>query len=240
MENSSYVALSRQMVLSRQMDVIANNIANMNTTAYKGEGMMFVEYLDRSDKDNELSFVQDISVVRNLAEGPMMKTDNPLDLAISDQGYFAVDTEEGERYTRNGSFQLDQDGQIVTSLGYPLLSNGGSPIVVPPDATHITISRDGTVSSSEGEAGRIGIVRFENEQALRKLANNLYEAGGEDPQPSDESEVMQGIIEGSNVQGVTEITKLISTSRSYQAAAKLIDEEHERQRRAIQALAGQQ
>jgi flagellar basal-body rod protein FlgF len=151
MENPGYIALSRQMVLRRQMDLLANNLANLTTPGYRGESMLFVEHLKPTQPREQVAFVQDLATVRDLRAGPMSHTGNPLDLAIKGEGYFAVETPEGERYTRAGGFTLDPDGQIVTVKGYPLLGKGGAPITVPPDSGAVTVARDGTVSSDQGE-----------------------------------------------------------------------------------------
>jgi len=238
MENAGYIALSRQMVLRREMDVIANNMANLNTPAYKGQSMLFVEYLETSDSGEKMSFVQDISLVRNLTEGQMTTTENPLDLAIAGNGYFEVETPVGTRYTRNGVFQLNAAGELVTSSGQRVLGEGGNPIVLPPNSRDVSITRDGTISTDQGPVGRLSIVRFEDEQAMVKLADGLYDADGQDPQPAEDAEVMQGMIEGSNVQGIIELTKMIETVRHYTSTGKLVNDEHERLRRAIQSLGG--
>ena len=238
MENTGYIALSRQMTLRRQMDVIANNMANMNTPAYKGQSMLFVEYLETSDSGEKMSFVQDVALVRNLAEGQMTSTTNQLDVAISGDGYFEIDTPTGPRYTRNGVFQLNADGELVTSSGERVLGDGGNAITLPPNSSDITITRDGTVSTDQGPAGRLRLVRFDNEQALVKLANGLYDAEGQDALPAEDAEVMQGMVEGSNVQGIIELTRMIETVRQYSSAGKMVNDEHERQRRAIQSLGG--
>lgn len=224
------------MVLKRQMEVVANNLANLSTPGFKGEAMMFIEHLARTAPREKISFVQDIATVRDLKSGPMTETGNPFDLAIRGEGYFAVQTPDGERYTRAGGFTLDPDGQIVTARGYALLSDGGAPFIVPTDARDVVIAEDGTVSTDEGELGRIGLVRFENEQALRKLANGLFETAGQQPEPVVDPDIQQGKIESSNVAGVVEMTRMIEIVRSYQAAADLAKQEHERQRRAIEAL----
>ncbi|MEO3429443.1 flagellar basal-body rod protein FlgF [Pelagibius sp. CAU 1746] len=238
MENAGYIALSRQMVLRREMDVIANNMANINTPAYKGQSMLFVEYLETSDSGEKMSFVQDVALVRNLTEGQMTTTENPLDLAIAGEGYFEIDTPIGPRYTRNGVFQLNADGELVTSSGQRVLGEGGTPITLPPNSSDVTITRDGTISTDQGPAGRLRLVRFENEQALVKLANGLYDADGQDSLPAEGAEVLQGTIEGSNVQGITELTRMIETVRHYSSTGRMVNDEHERQRRAIQALGG--
>ncbi len=236
MENSLIIALSRQSVLSRQMDVIATNLANLETAGFKAENMIFTELLEQTAEGEVLSLVHDVSFVRDLSEGPMVGTQNPLDLAIHGQGYFVVDTPDGERYTRHGVFQLDDGGQIVTTEGHPVLNNGGAPIVVPLDTSTITITRDGTISADAQEIGQIKLVSFENPQALSKIGSGLYEAIDQTPTTDPDSEVLQGMVENSNVKGVVEMTRMIDTVRSYQAAAKLADTEHQRILDAIEAL----
>jgi flagellar basal-body rod protein FlgF len=166
----------------------------------------------------------------------MVGTQSPLDLAIHGKGYFAVETSDGERYTRHGVFQLDADGQIVTTEGNPVLNSGGSPITIPLDTSSITITRDGTVSADAQEVGKIKLVSFENPQALSKIGSGLYEAVNQTPTTDTDSEIMQGMVENSNVQGVVEMTRMVDTVRSYQAAAKLADTEHQRILDAIEAL----
>ncbi len=237
MENPGYVALSRQMVLRRQMEAVAHNLANLNTPGFKAESMVFVEHLERTLPREKVSFVQDIATVRDLRPGPVKATGNELDLSIRGDGYFAVETPEGERYTRAGHFALSPDREIVNSNGYPLLSDAGTPLTIPDDTTEIVVADDGTVSTDEGELGRIQLVRFQNQQALTRQENGLYGAGGQVAEPDEDSVIQQGTLEGSNVVGVVEMTKMIDTVRSYQAVARMSNEEHERQRRAISALA---
>ena len=236
MENSLTVALARQSVLGRQMDVIATNLANLETAGFKAENMIFTEHLEQTAEGEILSLVHDVGFIRDLSEGPMVGTQSPLDLAIHGQGYFAIETPEGERYTRHGVFQLDADGQIVTTEGNPVLNNGGSAITIPVDTSSITITRDGTVSADTLEVGKIKLVSFENPQALSKIGSGLYEAVDQTPTTNTDSEIMQGMVENSNVQGVVEMTRMVDTVRSYQAAAKLADTEHQRILDAIDAL----
>ncbi len=236
MENTAYIALSRQMVLRQKMDLVAHNLANLNTPGFKGEDMLFVEYLDSSNRQEPLSYVQNISLIRDLEPGTLTPTENPLDLAIKGEGYFAVDTPEGQRYTRNGAFSLNAERQIVTAGGLALLSDAGTPLAIPANSGAITIARDGTVSSERGQIGKIGLVTFANEQQLQKIGGGLFDAEDQPPEPLPDGEVHQGMIEASNVKGVIEMTRMIETLRSYQASSKLIDEEHRRQREAISRI----
>ncbi len=241
MENTSIIALSRQSVLRRQMETIANNLANMNTAAYKGERMMFVEHLVKSKGGErvlpeKLAYVRDIATVREQDEGPIEVTGNALDVAIRGEGYFTVDTPNGERYTRSGRFQLDADGQLVTQHGFPVLSDAGQPFVFAPTDTQIDIGRDGTVSTENGALGRLRLVKFENQNDMRITYGGLYDT---DQLPEDVAEptFVQHAIEGSNVNPILEITRMIEVQRSYEAAKKLIDSEDERMKQVIGELA---
>jgi flagellar basal-body rod protein FlgF len=243
METTNYIALSRQAGLRRELNLVANNMANLNTPAYQGESMMFVEYLadTQHGKTGEMSFVQDLSTVRDLTEGPMKRTENPLDLAISGRGYFTIQTEDGPRYTRNGAFQLNDQGEIVNKANQPLVDANGNPIQVPGDAQSIEIGEDGTIATEFGPIARLEPVAFENEQLLNKRANGLYEAREEQAaEPAEDARVLQGMIEGSNVEGVVEMTRLIDLSRSYASANKFTESEHERILRAVRTLVASQ
>ena len=241
MENTSLIALSRQSVLRRQMDIVANNLANMNTTAYKGQRMMFIEQLVKSKGGErvlpeKLAFVRDIATVRELDEGPIQATGNTLDVAIRGEGYFTIDTPDGERYTRSGRFQLDSEGQLVTSHGFPVLSDAGQPFIFASTDTQIDIARDGTISTENGVLGRLRLVKFQNENDLKEAYGGLY-ATDQLPEDVAEPVFVQHAIEGSNVNPILEITRMIDVQRSYEAAKKLIDAEDERMKTAISELA---
>ncbi|MEZ5904136.1 MAG: flagellar hook-basal body complex protein [Geminicoccaceae bacterium] len=164
MDNTSYVALSRQVALERQMAVVAGNIANMNTDGFKNEQVLFADVLERAGEAGRVAFVQDSGLIRDPAPGPIETTGNPLDLAINGEGYFTVETANGPRYTRGGHFVLGPTGEITTSGGQPLLDEGGGTLVVPPGSGPIEVARDGTVSTADGILGRIGLVRFADER----------------------------------------------------------------------------
>jgi len=240
MESTSYIALSRQSALWRQLDVIANNMANANTPAYKGEQMMFREFLMDTRSTNratgtKLSYVQDVGVLRDTREGPLTKTDNPLDVGIHGDGFFEVETQAGMRYTRNGHFRLDEAGMLVNSQGFAVMDSNDNPIIFAPNETRINIAGDGTVSTENGQVAKLKVVRFANDQSLRKAGDSLYES-------PDQAETVarptlaQGMMEESNVQPVVEITRMTELLRQYQAAQQMIDKEHERQMKTIEAL----
>lgn len=249
METPSYIALSSQSALRRQLGMIAHNIANANTTAYQGEYLVFQEYVDDT-KDRkagdlrDVSLVQDIASVRDTAAGPLLRTDNPLDLAIVGDGFFAIETDEGTRYTRNGSFTLNTDGEIVTSSGHIVKMDNGQAARIPPDASVIEISRDGVISARvDGDDLRIGRIqpyRVENPESLLRGHENLYKlAEDADVLADAESQIVQGSIEQSNVTAVLEMTSMIDVVRTYSSVSRMVQSEHERQQRAIRTLAGQ-
>ncbi len=237
MENAALVALSRQMVLRRQMDVIANNIANVNTTGFKADRMLFATALQDVGHGRKAAFVRDIAVVHDYSEGPIKTTGNPFDIAIRGDGFFQVETPDGIRYTRGGHFALDADGVLVTSQGYPVLGDDDIPILTFPGDTEFTIKADGTVSSETGEIGRLSVVRFDNVYKLRKEAAGLFETN-QVPRKVDDASVVQGSVESSNVKPIIEVTLMISVLRSYQAAQKLGDDHNRLMRQAISTLAG--
>ncbi len=237
MENAALVALSRQMVLRRQMDVIANNIANVNTIGFKADRMLFATALRDIGNGQKAAFVRDIAVAHDYSDGPMAATGNPLDFAIRGDGFFQVETPDGIRYTRGGHFELDADGVLITSQGYPVLGDDGIPILTFPGDIELTVKADGTVSSESGEIGRLAVVQFDNVHKLRKEAGGLFDTD-ETPNEAEDASVVQGSVENSNVKPIIEMTQMIWVLRSYQSAQKLGDDHNRLMRQAISVLAG--
>jgi flagellar basal-body rod protein FlgF len=251
MENTLLVALSRQMSLERQIDVIANNVANINTTGFKANKSLFEEYLNtdaRADNfaagDRRVSFVQDRGTYHDFAQGAFEKTTNPLDVAIDGRGFITVQTPAGERYTRDGSFQINAQGQLVTTGGHIVLGANG-PIVFQPTDRDITISSEGVITVREGVVtqfdsirGRLKLAKFDNPQRLQKEGANLYSApAGVAAQPDTASRVNQGFVEKSNVSTVTEMSRMMEVMRTYQQVASMMQQQNDLRKTAIQALA---
>ena len=156
MQNALLIGLSRQMTLERQMDVIANNVANANTNGFKADHSLFEEYLNSNahednfvGSDRRVSYVQDRGTYRDVGQGPMEATNNPLDMAINGNAFFAVQANGAERYTRDGKFALSSTGQLMTSDGNLVLGTGG-PIVFQPTDHDINVAPDGTVTVPSG------------------------------------------------------------------------------------------
>jgi flagellar basal-body rod protein FlgF len=243
MENPIYLAINHQAALQRQMEVIANNLANASTTGFKSERIVFAEMVNATASNpglNEgarVAFVEEIGMLRDTRDGQLISTGNQLDLAISGPGYFAVETPGGVRYTRDGRFRLAADGRIVNQDGFALLDRQGRAMSIRPGEARFEVSRDGRAVGDSGEIGRIQVALFENDQTLRPQGSGLY-AADSDPQQADaRSEIQQGMLEGSNVQTVVEMSGMIEVLRRYQQAQKIIDSELERERRALETLA---
>jgi flagellar basal-body rod protein FlgF len=251
MENTLLIGLSRQMTLERHMDVIANNVANVNTNGFKADRSMFQEYLmptAREDnfvagRDRRLSHVLDRATVHDFAQGSPDQTKNPLDVAIGGDGFFVVQTPGGERYTRDGGFQIDNQGQLVNASGYPVLGNNG-PIRFQQTDKQINIAADGTITVLEGTnridsiRAKLRVVNFSQPQRLKKEGSNLYSIGeGNAAQPDTKSVVHQGFIERSNVNAITEMSRLIEVSRTYTQIASMLQQQHDLHRTAIDRLA---
>lgn len=235
MENTVLSVISQQVGARRQMDVIANNIANAGTIGFKSERVVFTEYLQDIGNGQTISFVKDAAVVRDFSDGSIMVTGNPLDVAIRGEGFFQVETLDGIRYTRNGRMRLDGDGTLVTSNGYAVLSKDELPILTIPGDTQIVISADGTVSSESGELGTLAVVVFRDTFSLRKLGNGLYESDIL-PSPATDATIVQGAIENSNVEPILEMTRMIALLRNFQGSQTMADQEDDLRRRAINVL----
>lgn len=240
MENAQLISLSRQVALQRQMDVVANNMANINTTGFKNEAMLYEEYKmpvarDRNFAypDQPLSYTQDWATMHDLSAGAIVQTGNPLDVALQGNGFISVQTPAGERYTRDGSLKIDNTGTLVTSNGMPVLSEGGT-VKFGPAETDIAFGQDGSISSSAGNKGRLKIVSFEQPQALKREGDNLF--SGEDAIADPTTIVAQGAVERSNVSGVTEMANMIRVNRAYQTLTQMIQRQDELRSKAIQTL----
>ncbi len=251
MENTSLVGLSRQIALKREMDVVANNIANLNTTGFKADASLFEEFLmegARADNflgsDRRLSFVQDRATWLDLSQGPIQHTGNPLDVAIDGDAFLVTQTAQGERYTRNGALQINAAGELVTSEGARVLGDGG-PIVFQPGDRDVAISGDGAISVREGlnatidsMRGKLRLVSFAEPQRLEKDGSSLFRApDGVAPQASAEARIVQGSLEKSNVRAIMAMTRMVEVNRAYQSLSSLLERQSELRRAAIEKLA---
>jgi flagellar basal-body rod protein FlgF len=248
MQNAILVGLSRQVALGREMDVIANNLANMNTTGYKADGSLFEEYLNSGARAGQtgarVSFVLDRGIWHDMSQGPLDRTGNPLDVAVDGDAFLVVQTPRGERYTRNGALQINAAGQLVTGEGDPVLGDSG-PITFQPNDHQVSISRDGTVSVREGTSnvdsarGKLRLVTFANLQLLQKDGGSTFNAvNGVQPQPAPpEAGFVQGAIEKSNVRGVVAMSRMIEITRTYTQIANMLQQQSDLGQTALDKLA---
>jgi flagellar basal-body rod protein FlgF len=251
-ENSLLIGLSRQIALGRELDVVSNNVANINTTGFKKDGAVFQEFLmpvaranNFQGRDRLFSYVHDRATFHDFSAGSMQTTGNPLDAAISGKGFFAVQTARGERYTRNGAFQVSATGELVTSEGDRVLGTGG-PIRLQPGDHSLTIAADGSITVREGAnanadspRGKLRLVAFAQEHRLEKDGSSMFSAPqGVQQQPAGQDvKVSQGVIEKSNVQSVLEMSRLIEVTRSYTQIATMLQSESDLRKAAIDRLA---
>lgn len=241
MENAQLVGLSRQLVLRRELDMIANNVANVETNGFKAQALMFKEQkmppaaeLEFKRADRPVSFVLDDANRYDFRPGQMIQTGNDLDVAIEGKGFFAIQTQQGERYTRNGSFALSPDGTLVTRDGNPVLTEGG-PLVLQPNETRVSIAADGTISTPQGVRGKLRVVDFAETGSLKKIGETLFE--GQNPQAAQFPRLVQGQIEKSNVRAVEQIARLIEVGRSYESVSSWMSKVDDQRRNAIEKLA---
>lgn len=241
MDNSLYVTLSRQIALFRDMDAVANNIANANTTGYNAEHLSFNSYLARDVNQgvrNDMSFAYNPNTYRDMSGGPISVTGNDLDVAIEGQGFFTLDTPLGDRYTRAGNFRLDGSGTLVSLEGYPVLDATGQPIILPENATSIEIGELGNIKVNGEDFGAIGVVQFDNPQLLERLSGRMFKSDAA-PNPAESFRVLQGSLEGSNVQPVTELTHMLNLSHSVADTAKFIESMYDLERKTSNTWAQQ-
>jgi len=232
------------------MDVVANNVANVNTSGFKADRSLFQEFLmpgahedNFVGRDRRLSYVQDRATFHDFSQGAAEATKNPLDVAIDGGGFLVVQTPAGERYTRDGGLQINNQGQLVTVAGNPVLGTNG-PIVFQPTDKDISIADDGNITVLEGTnridsvRGKLRLVSFAQAQALLKEGSNLYSAGeGSAAQPDITSKVRQGFIEKSNVNSVAEMSRMIEVTRAYTQISAMLQQQGDLRKSALERLA---
>ena len=236
MDNIGYTSLSRQTGLRHEMDSVANNIANMSTTGFRKEGILFSEHISRLEKDQPSLSMTDGGIRNtNYATGATSQTNGTFDFAINGEGFFMVATEAGNKLTRAGSFTPNEVGQLVTNSGAPVLDASESPISIPTSAEHIMVGSDGTISADGNPVAQIGVFMPFDTGSLKREQGTLFTTD-EGYQPVDAPNVLQGFLEGSNVNPIEEITRMIEVQRAYEQSAKFLDKEDERIRSVIKTL----
>jgi flagellar basal-body rod protein FlgF len=254
MENAALIGLSRQMAIGRELEVVANNIANINTIGYKADGAVFEEFLSTTaqhghfqGRDRRMSYVADRATWHDFKQGPLLQTGNPLDVAIDGDAFLVVQTPRGERYTRNGALHINATGQLVTVDGFAVQGDGG-PILFQNTDSQIAIAEDGTIrvrqgtdTKSDALRGKLRVVRFEQTSQLQKDGSSLFKAPDGvttlNPTPQNKFRVLQGSLEQSNVRPILEMARMVEISRTYTQIQGLLQGHSDMRRNTIDKLA---
>lgn len=241
MDNPIYTSLSRQSGLMRELSVIANNIANSDTTGFKRESAVFSEYIMKAaqggpseDPQNSISMGRLGAHVSHFESGAIRQTGGTLDVALEGEGFFTIETPQGERLTRAGHFMTNAEGTLINPDGYAVLDDGGGQIQIPLEVNLLAIGGDGTISADGVEIARLGIVSSDATQLTRE-GENLWRAGAATV-PLETPRVIQGFLEGSNVQPVNEIARMIEVQRHYDAGQKLLELENDRIKSVVSTI----
>lgn len=230
MDNSGYTTLTRQTGLLREMSVVANNIANLSTTGYRAEGLIFAEHVRALDNEpGGLSMASAEGRVVSAQQGTLSQTGGVFDFAIEGDGFFLIQTPEGEALTRAGAFIRNETGDLVTPDGHYLLDGGGAPVFAPPDARSISLAQDGTLSADGQPLTVIGLWQPVDPNDLSRRAGVMFDAPG-GIEPTENGRVLQGFLEGSNVNPVTQIARMIEVQRAYEMGQSFLDAEDQRVR----------
>ena len=236
MDSAGYTTLTRMVGLNRELQAIANNIANVSTTGFRKEGLLFSEHISALGKgEDSLSMANANVRLTNNAQGPLTATGGTYDLAIEGDGFFLIDTPEGQALTRNGAFTTNQQGELTTHDGYQLLDNGGAAIFIPPDAKTVAVAADGTLSADGMPLSQIGLYMPEDPTSMtRNNGVRFYTDDGIVPQ--EEAVILQGYVENSNVNAITEVARMIEVQHAYTLGQKFSEQEDERIKSVISTL----
>lgn len=235
MENAGYATLTRQSGLMREMRVIANNIANAATSGFRQEGMIFSEYVQPIEGASSVSMGQG-NVRRTLYEqGALTQTGGTFDFAIEGDGFFLIETPQGERLTRAGSFSPNADGDLVTNDGFRVLDPGGAPVFIPQGVTDLSVAADGTISAEGDPIGQLGLVQPLDPQELERQDGVMFRVAN-GYEPAEDGRILQRFVEGSNVNSILQITRMIEVQRAYELGASFLEAEDERVRQALRAM----
>lgn len=236
MDNPTYAALTRQTGLMKELQIVANNIANASTTGFQAEGVMFSEHISAVGNDfDSLSMASGSVRETNHRQGGLSQTGGPFDLAIEGDGYFLIETANGERLTRAGSFTPNNDGDLVTMDGNRVLDAGGAPVFIPQGAGQVAIAPDGTISVGGTPVGQVGLVTPTDPLQMVREGSVLFDARGGFEATAD-GRMLQGFLEDSNVNPIIQISRMIEVQRAYELGQSFLDKEDERIRGVIQAM----
>lgn len=236
MDNAGYTVLTRLSGLKNELQAIANNVANASTTGFRKEGLIFSEHIKAlGANDPSLSMANANVRLTHNAQGPVTMTGGTFDFAIEGDGFFMIETPDGNALTRAGAFTPNDQGELTTHDGYRVLDAGGAAIFIPPDAKSVSVSADGTLSADGIALSQIGLymptdpTSFNRQDGVRFYTENGTE-------PVIEPVILQGYVENSNVNPISEITRMIEVQNAYVLGQKFTQQEDERIRAVISTL----
>jgi flagellar basal-body rod protein FlgF len=240
MDNATYTTLTRQSGLMTEMQVVAHNIANLATTGFRAEGVIFAEHVRALDGERDsLSMAHAAGRVVSPQQGGLEQTGSPFHMAIEGEGFFLVRTPEGEALTRAGNFLRNEFGDLVTPDGNAVLDAGGAPVFVPPDASAVSLAQDGTLSADGQPLTQIGLWQPVDPTELTRIAGALFTAPS-GVEPMDEGILIQGMVERSNVDPVVQIARMIEVQRAYELGQSFLDAEDQRVRDFLRTAGARQ
>jgi len=236
MDSAGYTSLTRQSGLKHEMQMVANNIANVSTTGFRREGLVFSEHV-KALQPGEPSLSMGTAHTRHIdtAQGPLTQTGGTYDFAIEGQGFFMLETVDGPQLTRAGSFTPSAEGELVAHDGARLLDAGGAPVFVPPTARSVALSADGTLSADGIPLTQVGLYMPADPNELSRREGVRFAVEGE-MVPAEDANILQGFVENSNVNPIIEIARMIEVQHAYQMGQKFLDKEDERIRSVLQTL----
>jgi flagellar basal-body rod protein FlgF len=235
--STGYITLTRQAGLFAEMQSVANNVANMSTTGFRKEGVIFSEVVQARPGGAD-SVSMGAARVRNTdtTQGPLKQTGGTFDFAIDGDGFFLVDTPDGQRLTRAGVFTPNGDGELATPDGHRLLDGGGAPIFIPPDAKNVALASDGTLSADGAPLTQIGLWEPFDVKDLLRQTGVLFNAPEGVQAAVGGSTLLQGFLEGSNVDPLIEIARMVEVQRAYELTQSFRDKEGQRASKMIETL----
>jgi flagellar basal-body rod protein FlgF len=237
MDVNSHVAMSGQLALARRLETIANNVANAGTAGFRAEGVSFSTLVSKTTPfDTSFAFEGGSHV--DTRSGSFTATGNPLDVAVQGSGFLAIQTPEGTAYTRDGRMQMLPTGDIVSLNGHPMLDASGSPLTADPRGGALDISRDGAIRQDGRTVGSLGLFAVDLGKGYRRYENAAFlpASPAEPVQDFAASGILQGFSEGSNVNPILEMTRLIEVQRAFEAVSGSLEQRDSALRDTIQAL----
>jgi len=234
MDTGVYTTLTRQSGLMQEMQVVAHNIANISTTGFRREGVIFAEYVQKTEGGPSVSMGLASGRHMDMRQAGLDQTGGSFDFAIEGDGFFLVETPQGQALTRAGSFTPNAAGELVNADGNRLLDSGGAPVFVPPDAGNVALATDGTLSAHGVPLARLGLWQPTDPLTMTHQGGTIFTAGA--VEPTEGAKIFQGFVEESNVNPISEIARMIEVQRAYEMGQGFMDKEDERMRGVIRTL----